>query len=119
MKGMMRFGKKGKLSPRYTSSFHVLERVGEVAYRLALPPNLSGVHPLFHVSMLQKYYEIPSHVFDFSLVQLDKDLTYDEELVVIFDRQVRKLRLKNIASVKVQLRGQLAKEATWEIDRDM
>ncbi|XP_070020350.1 uncharacterized protein [Nicotiana sylvestris] len=81
--------KKGKLSPRYIRSFEILERVGEVAYRLALPPSLSAFHPVFHVSMLRKYYGDPSHVLDFISVQLDKDLTYEEEPVAILARQVR------------------------------
>ena len=102
MKGVMRFGKKGKLSPRYIGPFEILERVGEVAYRLALPPSLSAVHPVFHVSMLRKYHGDPSHVFDFSSVQLDKDLTYEEESVAILARQVRQLRSKSYTSVRVQ-----------------
>ncbi|XP_070057155.1 uncharacterized protein [Nicotiana tomentosiformis] len=64
VKGVMRFGRKGKLSPRAIGPLEVLERVGEVAYRLALPPNLSGVHPLFHVSMIRKCYGNPSHILD-------------------------------------------------------
>ena len=56
MKGVMRFGKRGKLSPRYIGPFEVLKRVGEVAYELALPPGQSGVHPVFHVSMLKRYH---------------------------------------------------------------
>ena len=56
MKGVMRFGKIGKLSPRYLGTFEVLKRVGEVAYELALPPGLSGVHPIFHVPMLKRYH---------------------------------------------------------------
>ena len=60
----MRFGKSGKLSPWFIGPFEILERIGEVAYRLALPPQLSGVHDVFHVSMLQQYEPDPSHVLD-------------------------------------------------------
>ena len=63
-RGVIRFGKRGKLSPRYIRPFEVLERVGIVAYRLALPPILSSVHDLFHVSMLRKYTPDPTHVVD-------------------------------------------------------
>ena len=62
MKGVMRFGKKGKLAPRYIGPFEIRERVGMVAYRLALSPDMSQVHPVFHVSMLRKYILDPSHV---------------------------------------------------------
>jgi len=78
MKGVMRFRKKGKLSLRYNRPIEILERVGEVAYRLALSPSLLAPHPVFHVSLLRKYHGDPSHVLDFSSVQLDKDLTYEE-----------------------------------------
>ncbi|XP_070032189.1 uncharacterized protein [Nicotiana tomentosiformis] len=86
MKGVMRFEKKGKLSLRHIGSFEVLERVGEVAYKLALPPSLSRFHIVFHVSMLWKCYGDPSHVLDFSTMQLDGDLTYDVEPVAILGR---------------------------------
>ncbi|XP_070014257.1 uncharacterized protein [Nicotiana sylvestris] len=119
MKGVMRFGKKGKLSPRYNGPFEILKRIGEVTYELAFPPSLSGVHPVFHVSMLRKYIREPSHVLDFSTVQLDGNLTYDVEPVAILDRQVQKLRLKNIASVKVRWRNQLVGEATWDSEQEM
>ncbi|XP_070057036.1 uncharacterized protein [Nicotiana tomentosiformis] len=88
VKGAMRFGKKGKLSPRYIGPFEVLQRIGEVAYKLALPPNLLSVHPMFHVCMLRKYVGYQSHVLDSTMVQLDSDLTYDVEPVTILDRQV-------------------------------
>ncbi|XP_070045745.1 uncharacterized protein [Nicotiana tomentosiformis] len=119
MKGVMRFRKKGKLSPRYIGPFEILERAGAVAYRLALPPSLSAVHLVLHVSMLQKYHGDPSHVLDFSSVQLDKDLSYVQEPVAVLDRHVRKLRSKNISSVKVQWRGHPEGEATWETKRVM
>ncbi|XP_070029187.1 uncharacterized protein [Nicotiana sylvestris] len=102
MKGVMRFGNIGKLSPRFIGPFEILRHVGEFAYKLALPPSLEGVHLVFLVSMLRRYHGDPSHVLGFSLVQLDKDISYIEESVTILDMLVRKLRWKNIASVKVQ-----------------
>ncbi|XP_070034660.1 uncharacterized protein [Nicotiana tomentosiformis] len=101
MKGMMRFGNKGKLSLRYIGPFELLDRVGEVAYKLAFPLSLSRVYSMFHVYMLQKYYADQSHVLDFNSVQLDENLAYEEESVAILDRKVRKLRSENIALVKV------------------
>ncbi|XP_070003311.1 uncharacterized protein [Nicotiana sylvestris] len=101
MKGVMKFGKKGKRSPRYIGPFEVLRRDGKVAYELALPPSPTGIHLVFHVFMLRKHHGDPYHVLDFILVQLDKDLSYVEEPVAILDRQVRKMRPSNIASVKV------------------
>ncbi|XP_070034894.1 uncharacterized protein [Nicotiana tomentosiformis] len=66
IKGVMRFGKKEKLSLRFIVPFEVLKRVGEVAYRLALPPSFLGFHSVFHISMIRKYYEDPSYVLDFN-----------------------------------------------------
>ncbi|XP_070034616.1 uncharacterized protein [Nicotiana tomentosiformis] len=81
MKVVVRFGKKGKFGP-----FEVLERVGEVAYKLALPPSLSGVHLVFHVFMLRKYHEDQTHMLYFSSIQLDENFAYEEILVVIVDK---------------------------------
>ncbi|XP_070032358.1 uncharacterized protein [Nicotiana tomentosiformis] len=119
MKGIMKFGKRGKLSPRFIVPFEVLRRVGKVDYELALPPSLSGVHPAFHVSMLRGYHADRSHVLDYSTVQLDESMGYDKEQVAIVDRQVRQLRSKKISAVKVQWRGQPVEEATWEAEEDM
>ncbi|XP_070014400.1 uncharacterized protein [Nicotiana sylvestris] len=105
MKGVMRYGKKDKFSPRVIGSIKVLRRIGEMAYELFLPPSFSSVHPVFLVSMLRKYVSDPSHILDFSTVQLDGDLTYDVESVGNLDGQVRKLRSNYIASLKVQWRG--------------
>ncbi|XP_070046827.1 uncharacterized protein [Nicotiana tomentosiformis] len=104
MKGVIRFGKMGKSNPRYIRPFEILERVGEVADKLALRPSLSAVHLVFHVAMLQKYHGYPSYVLDFRSVQLDKDLTYEEKTVAIFARHVQKLRFKSYPSVRVQWR---------------
>ena len=78
MKGVMRFDKKGKLASRYIEPFEILERIGMVAYRLALPPNMSQVHPVFHISMLRKYISDPSHVLQPQSVELNEYLTFEE-----------------------------------------
>ena len=82
---VVRFGKKGKLSPRFIGPFEVVQRIGECAYRLALPPSLFGVHDVFHVLMFRKYIIDPSHVFDYSGLQLDNHLTLEEYPVRILD----------------------------------
>lgn len=78
MRGNVRFGQKGKLSPRYIDLYEILERIDSVAYRLALPTDLDGVHPIFQVSMLQKYLHDMSHVLQPQEVQVDSTLSYKE-----------------------------------------
>ena len=89
MKGILRFGWKGKHSPRFIGPFEILERVGQVAYRLALPPDLPSVHLVFHVSMLRKYVHDPSHIIQLQSVQLDENLSYTEQPVAIMDKRVK------------------------------
>ena len=84
-RGVVRLGKRGKLSPRFIGPFKILERVGTVAYRLALPPSMSGVHEVFHVSMLQKYAPDPTHVVDWGQIEVDTDGTFKEGPVCILD----------------------------------
>ncbi|XP_070009986.1 uncharacterized protein [Nicotiana sylvestris] len=91
---------KVKLNPRFIGLFEVLRRVGEVAYEIALPPSLSGVHLVFHMSMILRHHADRSHVLDFSTVQLDESLGYKEEPISIVDRQVFQLRSKKISTVK-------------------
>ncbi|XP_059312945.1 uncharacterized protein LOC132064089 [Lycium ferocissimum] len=112
MKGVMRFGNMGKFSPRYHGPFEVLRRVGDVAYELPFPPVLSAVHLVFHVSMLKKYHSDGSYIVRWDSVLLDNNLSYEKELIAIQDRQVRKLRSKKIASVKVQWKHRPVEEAT-------
>ena len=82
-KKVMRFGKKGKLSPRFIGPYEVIEKVGPMAYRLALPPELENIHSVFHVSMLRRYRSDPSHVVSSETIELRPDLTYEEEPVEI------------------------------------
>ena len=91
MKEVMQFGKRGKLSLRYIGPFEVLKRVGEVAYELALPPGLSRVHSVFHVSMLKKYHGDGNYIIRWDSVLLNENLSYEEEPVAILGREVRKL----------------------------
>ena len=119
MKGVMQFGKKGKLSPRYIGPFEILERIGKVAYKLALPPNLSSVHNVFQVSMLKKYVQDPSHVLEHEPIEVHEDLTYKEKPVQILDRNEKALRNKVIPLVKVLWRNHKIKEATWEREDEM
>ena len=119
MKGVMRFGKKGKLAPRYIGPFEIRSRVGEVAYRLVLPPELLRIHPVFHVSMLRKYISDPSHVLQPQTVELSEDLTYEEYPVAIVDRQIRQLRTKEIPMVKVLWSNHTAEDCTWETETAM
>ena len=76
MKGIMRFGKKRKLSPRYIGPFEILDKVGDVAYRLALPLSLSNIHNIFHVSMLRRYIPNPSHFLSFKPLELSQAVNY-------------------------------------------
>ena len=115
----MRFGKKKKLAPRFIGPFEILERVGMVAYRLALPPNMSQVHPVFHVSMLRKYISDSSHVLQPQSVELKEDLTFKEEPVAIMDYKVHQLHSKAIPIVKVMWRNNNLKVHTWEIEDQM
>ena len=82
---VVRFGKRGKPSPRYIGPFEILERVGTIVYRLALPPSMSGVHEVFHVSMLRRYTSDPAHVVDWGEIEVDKDVTFEEGPVCIID----------------------------------
>ncbi|XP_074288558.1 uncharacterized protein LOC141613713 [Silene latifolia] len=119
MKGVKRFGLKGKLSPKYIGPYEVLERVGEVAYRLALPPNLSKVHDVFHVSQLRRYRGDPSHVLQADVVEVEPNLTYEERPIRILERQEKRLRNKVVPLVRVLWRSQKFEQETWETEASM
>ncbi|XP_070007457.1 uncharacterized protein [Nicotiana sylvestris] len=105
MEGVMHFRNKGKLSLRYIGSYKSLRRIGQVAYELEFPSELEFVHPVFHVTMLRKCIGDPSRVVPIKDVQVIEDLSYEKEPVAILDRQVCKLRIKDVASVKVLWRN--------------
>ena len=118
-KGVLRFKKKGKLSPRYMGPYEIVERIGEVAYRMRLPPELARIHDVFHVSMLRKYIAYPSHVLRDQPVELKENLTYEERSVQIVDRKDQVLRNKVIPLVKVLWMNHDREEATWEREDQM
>ncbi|XP_074278075.1 uncharacterized protein LOC141601680 [Silene latifolia] len=116
MKLVMRFGKRGKPSQKYIGPYEILDRVGEVAYHLALPPSLARVHNVFHVSQLRKYVSDPTHVLASETVEMDENLSYVEVAKEILDRKVRKTRNGETALVKALWSNHNVEEATWEVE---
>ena len=119
MEGRIEIWKRGKLSPRYIGPYEILERVGPVAYRLALPPELDRIHDVFHVSCLRKYVPDESHILTYVPAELEEDLTFEEKPVEILDRKEKVLRNKVVNLVKVLWKNQKVEEATWEREDDM
>ena len=118
-RGVVSFGKRGKLSPRFIGPFEILERIGTVAYRLVLPPSMSSVHEVFHVSMLQKYTPNPAHVVDWGQIEVDTDGTFEEGPICILDSRDQVLRRKTVRLVKVLWRHYGVEESTWEREDTM
>ncbi|XP_074377539.1 uncharacterized protein LOC141719053 [Apium graveolens] len=104
-KGLTRFGEKGKLAPRYIIPFEILNQVGKVAYELALPPQYQYVHNLFHVSLLKRYNLDANHVIEIEPLEIQADLSYEEQPVQILDRQERIFRNKYVSLVKLLWRN--------------
>ncbi|KAJ9545105.1 hypothetical protein OSB04_024812 [Centaurea solstitialis] len=113
-KGLIRFGKKGKLSPRFVGPFEILERIGPVAYRLDLPPELSTIHDTFHVSNLKKCLSEETLVLPLEEIQIDEQLRTTEEPIEILDREIKQLRRSKIPIVKVRWNSRHGSEFTWE-----
>ncbi|XP_070045280.1 uncharacterized protein [Nicotiana tomentosiformis] len=109
IKGIIQFGKKGKLSPMYIGPYKILQKVGQVAYRLELPPKMSLVHQVFHVSILKKVVGDPSLIVPIDTNEVNEELSYEVISVSILDRQVQKLMNKGIASIKVLWQNQQVK----------
>jgi hypothetical protein len=114
MKCVSRFGVKRKLAPRYIGMFPILERCGQVAYRLWLPESLSIVHNVFHVSQLKKCLRVPDQAMDVSDVNLEPNLTYSEYPIRVLDQKDRVTRKRTLKFYKVQWNRHTEEEATWE-----
>ncbi|XP_057532956.1 uncharacterized protein LOC130810848 [Amaranthus tricolor] len=119
MTGVMRLGKRGKLSPKFIGPYEVTEKVGKVAYRLALPNELGKVHDVFHISQLKRYVPDKAHVLDPEPLDLDENLSYEEKPIKILDFKVCSTRRKDINMVKVFWANQRKQEATWETEDSM
>ncbi|TMX04809.1 hypothetical protein EJD97_004630 [Solanum chilense] len=119
MKGVVRSGKKGKLSPRYVGPYEIFQRVGKVAYELKLPSELASVHPVFNVSMLKKCIGDPESIFPIEVLGVKDNRYYEEAPVQILDRKVKKLRNKEMVSEKLLCKNHLLECATWEAKAGM
>ncbi|GKF21199.1 putative reverse transcriptase domain-containing protein [Tanacetum coccineum] len=113
-KGVVQFGKKGKLAPQYVGPFEIVERVGKVAYRLKLPQELSCVHNTFHVSNLKKCLAKPDVQVPLDEIEIDENLRFFEEPIEIVERDVKKLKRRRIPLVKVRWNSWQGAEYTWE-----
>ncbi|GJW10864.1 hypothetical protein Tco_1576691, partial [Tanacetum coccineum] len=117
--GVVRFGKKGKLAPRYVGPFEILERIGLVAYRLRLPEELSSVYDTFYVSNLKKCLSDANFHVPLEEIKVDRTLCFVEEPVEIMDREIKKLKCRKIALVKVRWNSKCGPEFTWEHEDQM
>ena len=118
-RGVVRFGKRGKLSSRFIGPFKILERIGTIAYRLALPPSMSGIHEVFHISMLRRYTPDLTHEVDWGQIEVDTDETFEEGPVCILDSRDQVLRRKIMRLVRVLWRHYGVEESTWEREDTM
>ncbi|KAI3762711.1 hypothetical protein L1987_53152 [Smallanthus sonchifolius] len=116
-KRIIRFRKRGKLSPRFVGPYRILARVGQVTYKLDLDA-LSGIHPTFHVSHLRKCLADDTAHIPYDEIEVDNSLNYVEEPIAILDRAEKRLRNKSIPLVKVQRKHKRGSEATWEKENE-
>ncbi|GJT04971.1 putative reverse transcriptase domain-containing protein [Tanacetum coccineum] len=118
-KGVVRFGKKGKLAPRFVGPFEIIEKVGPVAYRLDLPEELNGVHDTFHVSNLKKCLADPTLQVPLDEIRVNAKLNFVKKPMEILEREFKKLKRSRIAIVKVRWNSKRGPEFTWEREDQM
>jgi hypothetical protein len=119
IRGLRHFKVLGKLAPRFIGPFKILEKRGEVAYQLELPPQFSHVHDVFHVSQLKKCLRVPEEQLLMEELEAKEDLLYQEYPVKILERLERDTRNKKIKMCKVQWSHQTEEEATWEREEEL
>jgi hypothetical protein len=115
-RGIQRFGVKGKLAPRYIGPFEILEICGPVANCLQLPPQLTAIHNIFHVSQLRKCLKVPTEITDSQAIEIEPDLTYTEHPLRVLDTKERSTRRETIRMFKIQWNHHTEEEATWETE---
>ena len=118
-KGVLRFRKRGKLSPRFIGPFKIIARVGKVAYRLELPDELSGIHPTFHVSHLRKCLADEDSYVPLNEIEVDNKLNYIEEPVAIVEEELRRVQNKTVRSYKILWKHGKITDCTWESESDV
>ncbi|GKE93782.1 putative reverse transcriptase domain-containing protein [Tanacetum coccineum] len=118
-KGILRFGKRGKLNPQYIGPFKILEHIGPAAYKLELPEELSNVHNTFYVSNLKKCLSDESLIIPMKELQLDDKLNFVEEPLEIMDREIKQLKRGRIPIVKVLWNSKRGPEFTWECEDEI
>ena len=111
---MQRFGIKGKLAPRYIGPYEIIEACGPVAHKLKLPPKMSAIHNVFHVSQLKKCVRLTTEVITEPDVEIEPDLSYQEHPSKVLDCKERSTRAKTIKMYKIQWSNHTEEEATWE-----
>ena len=122
-RGNIRIGRRKKLNPRYIGPFRVTEKINPVAYRIDLPLSLTRIHDVFHISQLKPFIgDIAESTFvpaEIPHEEIREDLTFESRPVQIVDRQIRKLRNKDISQVRVQWDDQSGKQDSWESEEEM
>ncbi|XP_027109197.1 uncharacterized protein [Coffea arabica] len=119
LKASLMAGKGKKLQPRFVGPYKILQRVGNVAYKLELLPSLSRIHNIFHVSMLKKYHPDSSHVLQPENIEIDKALIYEEKPIKLLNCKLKEVRNKRIPLVKVLWRNHGLEETTWEVEEEI